>query len=61
MFLPGEKVVCVDEVFPDAIKRFCWKLPVHGVTYPVRDLVPGVDPTGAPGGMCVYLVELINP
>ena len=61
MFLPGQKVVCVDDVFPDAIKKFYWKLPVKGVMYRIRDLVPGIDPTGAPGEMCVYLVELINP
>ena len=61
MFLPGQKVVCVDDVFPDAIKRFYWKLPIKGVTYTVRDLIPGIDPRGEPGEMCVYLVELINP
>lgn len=61
MFLPGQKVVCVDDVFPATIKRFYWKLPVQGVTYTIRDLVPGIDPSGAPGEMCVYLVELINP
>lgn len=61
MFLPGEKVVCVDDVFSDAIKRFYWKLPVNGVTYTVRDLIPGIDASGEPGEMCVYLVELINP
>lgn len=61
MYLPGQKVVCVDDVFPQAIKKFYWKLPVKGVTYTVRDLVPGIDPRGEPGEMCVYLVELINP
>jgi hypothetical protein len=61
MFLPGQKVVCVDDVFPEAIKRFYWKLPVKGVTYTIRDLVPGIDPAGAPGEMCVYLTELLNP
>ena len=61
MFLPGQKVVCVNDVFPDAIKKFYWKLPVRGVTYTIRDLVPGIDPVGEAGEMCVYLVELINP
>ena len=61
MFLPGQKVVCVNDVFPDGIKKFYWKLPVSGVTYTVRDLVPGIDPSGEAGEMCVYLVELINP
>jgi hypothetical protein len=61
MFLPGQKVVCVNDVFLDAIKKFYWKLPVKGVTYTIRDLVPGIDPSGEGGEMCVYLVELINP
>ena len=61
MYLPGQKVVCVDDVFPAAIQKFYWKLPVKGVTYTVRDLIPGIDPSGEPGEMCVYLVELINP
>ena len=37
------------------------KLPIKGVTYTIRDLVPGIDPSGEAGEMCVYLVELINP
>ncbi len=61
MFLPSQKVVCVDDVFPEAIKKYYWKLPVKGVTYTVRDLIPGIDTSGEPGEMCVYLVELINP
>ena len=61
MFLPGQKVVCVNDVFPEGIKKFYWKLPVSGVTYKVRDILPGIDPTGEPGEVCVYLVELINP
>ena len=61
MFLPGQKVVCVNDVFPAAIKKFYWKLPVHGVTYTIRELLPGIDTRGEPGEMCVYLVELLNP
>lgn len=48
-FLPGQKAVCVDDVFPDAIKKFYWKLAVKGVAYTVRDLIPGIDPSGEPG------------
>jgi len=61
MFLPGTKVVCVDDVFPDGIKKFYWKLPIKGVTYTIRELIPGIDVHGEPGEMCVYLPELINP
>jgi hypothetical protein len=61
MFLPGQKVVCVDDVFAEEIKRFYWKLPVAGVTYTVRDILPGIAPSGEMGEVCVYLTELINP
>jgi hypothetical protein len=59
MFLPGQKVVCVDDSFPEEIKKFYWKLPINGVIYTIRDLVPGCDVTGADGEMCVYLVEVL--
>ncbi len=61
MYLPGQKVICVDDVFSEGIQKYYWKLPVKGVAYTVRDLIPGIDPSGEPGEMCVYLVELINP
>ena len=61
MFLPAQKVVCIDDQFDLSIKKFYWKLPVKNVTYTIRDLVPGCDPSGGLGEMCVYLVELINP
>ena len=61
MFMPGTIVVCVDDRFTTDIKKFYWKLPVAGVTYTIRELVPGVDPAGEMGEMCVYLVELLNP
>lgn len=61
MIMPGQKVVCVDDVFPEAIKRFFWHLPVKGVTYTVRDVVPGVSIEGMGDEITVYLVELINP
>ena len=61
MFLPGQKVVCVNDVFPEGVKRYYFKLPISGVTYTVRDLIPGIDIACEAGEMCVYLVELINP
>ena len=59
--MPGQKVICIDDVFPDEIKKFYWKLPVKNVTYTVRDVVSGVSPAGMGDEICVYLVELINP
>ena len=67
MFKAGQKVVCVDDIFPEGIKQFYWKLPVAGVTYTIRELTPGIshekpdsrDPMDLE--VAVYLVELINP
>ena len=64
MFKTGEKVVCVDDQFSDGIKKFYWKLPVKGVVYTVRDVVPGITSAADIGKRetpTVYLVELINP
>jgi len=59
MFEPGQRVICIDDSFPDGIRDIFNALPVKGQQYTVRDLVPGVgwklneEPA-------VYLVELVN-
>jgi len=40
MFDVGEKVVCVDDKFPDWIVQKWTELPVKDVVYVVRDVVP---------------------
>jgi hypothetical protein len=61
MFLPGQKVVCVDDKFPLGIEKLYTALPREGETYTVRDIVPGCDFNAEPGEVAVYLIELRNP
>jgi hypothetical protein len=71
----GAKVVCVDDVFPAAIKEFYMALPVKGVTYTVREVSLGreklaivkdgkIVPNGASDESVtvrILLHELVNP
>lgn len=41
MFDVGEKVVCVNDKFPDSVVKIYTKLPVEGQVYVVRDIVAG--------------------
>jgi hypothetical protein len=59
MFEPGQKVVCINDVFPVGIRDFYNALPRAGKTYTVRDIVPGQD-WKLNGQPAVYLVELEN-
>ena len=61
MLTVGQKVVCVDDKFIDAIKKLYWMLPVEGVTYVIRDLVIGQHQPGGQGDICVLLIGLVNP
>ncbi|HEY2801598.1 MAG TPA: hypothetical protein VGI85_13470 [Chthoniobacterales bacterium] len=61
MFLPNQKVVCVDGKFPPGIEKLYSELPREGVTYTIRDIVPGVGLTGEEGETAVYLCEITGP
>ena len=61
MFLPNQKVVCVDGKFPLGIEQLYAELPKEGTTYTIRDIVPGVGLTGEEGETAVYLVEIRGP
>ena len=61
MFLPNQKVVCVNGRFPIGIVKFYSELPKEGVTYTIRDIVPGVGLTGDEGEVAVYLCEIKAP
>lgn len=58
MFLPNQKVVCVDGKFPLGIETLYAELPKEGHTYTIRDIVPGVGLTGEEGEIAVYLCEI---
>ncbi len=61
MFLPNQKVVCVDGQFPLGIEQLYAELPKEGSTYTIRDIVPGVGLTGDEGEVAVYLIEIRGP
>jgi hypothetical protein len=61
MFLPNQKVVCVDDRFPLGIEQLFSELPKEGVIYTIRDIVPGIGLTGEEGETAVYLCEIKGP
>lgn len=61
MFLTGQQVVCVDDLFFDGVARFYNAFPVIGATYTVRGMAPGVAPDNQTDEIAVYLVGLVNP
>ena len=61
MFLPNQKVVCIDGSFPLGIEKLYAELPKEGITYTIRDIVPGVGLTGDEGEVAVYLCEIRGP
>ncbi len=61
MFLPNQKVVCVNGQFPLGIEKLYAELPKEGNTYTIRDIVPGVGLTGEEGEVAVYLCEIKGP
>jgi hypothetical protein len=57
----GQKVVCINDEFPDAIAEFYTMLPKKGLVYVIREVVLGINPQGQPGEVCLYLIGLVNP
>lgn len=60
MFINGQKVACIDDVFSTEIKKFYAALPVKGLVYVVRGMAPGIASNRDPE-ICVYLIGLQNP
>ncbi len=60
MFLPGQKVACINGRFPLGIERYFPSLPKEGQQYTIRDIVPGIGPQGGEGEIAVYLIEIIG-
>lgn len=58
MFVPGQKVVCIDDSGLTRFAQYFNKLPVRNEQYTVRDLVPGVSPRCTEGEVSVYLCEI---
>jgi hypothetical protein len=60
MFMPGQKVACIDGKFPLGIEQYFPSLPQEGETYTIRDIVPGISPQLSEGEVAVYLIEIIG-
>ncbi|MEY4482806.1 MAG: hypothetical protein RL693_258 [Verrucomicrobiota bacterium] len=59
MFLPNQKVVCVDDKLPPEAWEYV--RPIRkGAIYTVRDIVPGIALNGGEGEVAIYLVEIQN-
>jgi hypothetical protein len=61
MFVPNQKVVCIDDSFPLGIEKLYNQLPVKDQIYVIRDIVPGQSLMGTPGEVAVYLIGVVNP
>lgn len=59
--MTGQKVVCIDDKFPEGISKLYDALPIAGVTYLVRDVSLGVNLKNEPGEVAITLEGLINP
>lgn len=60
MFTTGQKVVCVDDEFEDAIKQQYTALPIRNEVYTIRSCYMGQDVVRR-DEVAVLLSELTNP
>lgn len=62
MFINGQKVVCIDDVFPALVHKLYTALPKKDVVYVVRGMAPGVSAADLRSDeIAVYLIGLQNP
>ena len=59
MFDAGQKLVCVDDQFPDGIRDIYNALPEKGKIYTFRDMVPGIH-FSLKETVAIYVDELVN-
>src|SRR5689334_9092034 len=57
----GQKVICVDDLFPLGVWEYCDSVPVAGHVYIIRDIQAGPRFTTGIRGVCFLLVEIRNP
>lgn len=57
----GQKVICIDDVFPIGIEKFYTALPKKDAIYVIRNVVLGCNYRCEPGEVCLLLVGLVNP
>jgi hypothetical protein len=62
--IKGQKVVCINDTFPDIIRAIYKQLPVKGVTYTIREVFLGREKVvrgGDSATVGLLLNELTNP
>lgn len=57
----GQKIICVDDRFPDFISEFYNQLPKKDSVYVIRQVSIGVNFKGDLGEVCLLLVGIHNP
>lgn len=60
----GQRVVCINDTFPDLIRAIYRELPVKGRTYTIREVFLGREKVvkgGDSATVGLLLVELVNP
>lgn len=60
MFDVGQKVICIDGSFPEAVLLYLRNLPNEGTVYTVRDVIPAQGWKGE-GACAILLREVIDP
>jgi hypothetical protein len=61
MFITGQKIVCIDDVFAPEVAQFYISLPKRDVVYVVRGLAPAFALDGKTEEIAVYLIGIQNP
>lgn len=62
--IKGQKVVCINDTFPDFVRAIYKQLPTKGVTYTIREVFLGREKVvkgGDTATVGLLLVELHNP
>ena len=62
--IKGQKVVCINDTFPDLIRALYKQLPVKGTTYTIREVFLGREKIvrgGETATVGLLLAELKNP
>jgi hypothetical protein len=60
----GQRVVCIDDTFPEMVRAIYRQLPVKGRTYTIREVYLGREKIvkgGDSATVGLLLVELLNP
>jgi len=60
VFEPGQRVVCVDDIFDAWVPRVYRQLPVAMQTYTVRDVLPGIEADNRTATAAILLVGIEN-